>query len=497
MISDRTKKLIEVDQLSVRIGQKNVLSNISFTIRQGQAWAVVGPSGSGKTTLGKVIVSRRYITTGTLKLHFAYDACIVMVDQQHQFKNYNHFYYQARFNSSDSENSPIVEDMLIDVLQKNGNPTDMRLYRMEEVLRLLKIEYLRQTKLIKLSNGEHKRFQIAQALLQNPQILILDHPFVGLDKETRKILHEVVNQLISSGATIMLISAPTEIPDKITHVMELESGTLKQIYSRESFLSKERKHEINESLFSVDSRILESIDLPRYDAFSIAVHMKQVTVQYGNRTILDRVDWKIRKGEKWVLIGPNGAGKSTLLSLINGDNPQAYRNDIILFDRKRGSGESIWDIKSKIGFVSPELHLYFNRTMTCYEAIASGFSNKIVFDGKLSERQQFEIFQWMKLLRIAHLREKKLKDISLGEQRLVLLARALVKNPPMLILDEPCQGLDFNQKEQFIYLVDTICQYFQKTLIYVSHYVEEIPKCIDRFLSLEKGVAKNEQALHK
>lgn len=488
------RKLIEADQLSVSIGQKNILSNLSFTIRQGQAWAIVGPSGSGKTMLGKVIASSRYITTGTLKLYLAHGARIIMVDQQHQFKNYNHFYYQARFNGNDSENAPIVEEMLMHVQQKSSNSTDKDLYSIEEVLKLLKIEYLRQTRLIKLSNGEHKRFQIAQALLQNPQILVLDYPFVGLDKETRKILHEVVNQLISSGTIIILISMPTEIPDNITHIMELESGSLKHISSRKLFLSKQKKHESKEALLSVDAQVIKSIDSPPYEAFSIAVHMKQVTVQYGNRTILDKVDWKIRKGEKWALIGPNGAGKSTLLSLINGDNTQAYANDITLFDRKRGSGESIWDIKNKIGFVSPELHLYFNRSMTCYEAIASGFSNKMVFDSKLSDIQRSEVIQWMQLLRIDQLSEEKLKDVALGAQRLVLLARALVKNPPMLILDEPCQGLDSNQKGQFIYLIETICQNFQKTLIYVSHYPEELPKCIERFLFLEKGVAKKEQS---
>lgn len=484
-----TKTLIEADQLSIKVGQKNILNKISFTIRKGQAWAVVGPSGSGKTTLGKVIVSQRYVTEGSLKLHFGYHVPMVMVDQQHQFKNYDHFYYQARFNSNDSENSPIVEDTLWGVLQRDEKQSNVGGSQVEEVLRLLHIEYLRHTRLIKLSNGEHKRLQIAQALLQNPQVLVLDHPFIGLDQETRKILHEVINQLISSGITIILISSPTEIPARITHVMELESGTVRQIYDRMSF---EKRKEKKDAILPVDVQALEALSSSQYDTFSTAVHMKQVTVQYGDRKILNKVDWKILKGEKWALTGPNGAGKSTLLSLINGDHPQAYTNDITLFDRKRGTGESIWDIKSKIGFVSPELHVYFNRRMTCYEAIASGFLDKMVFKGQLSEPQKSNINQWMVLLQIAHLKEKPLGEVPLGVQRLVLLGRALVKNPPMLILDEPCQGLDFNQKEQLIYLVETICQYFEKTLIYVSHYTEEIPACVDQVLFLNQGVARSE-----
>lgn len=484
------EKIIEAEGLSVSMGQLHILSNLSFTIRQGQAWAVVGPSGSGKTMLGKVITHGRHITAGTLKLHFEHDARVVMVDQQHQFKNYHHFYYQARFNSNDSENAPVVEDALMRVLQNSRDSMNRRALCIDEVLKLFRIEYLRHTRLIKLSNGEHKRFQIAQALLQNPQVLILDDPFAGLDKDSRNILHEVVNQIIASGTTIMVITLPTEIPDKITHVLELEAGTMQQVLSRETFLNKERQQKRKRPPFSIDTQILASIDPPHPDTFSVAVHMKQVTVRYGNRTILDKVDWCIRRGEKWALIGPNGAGKSTLLSLINGDNAQAYANDITLFDRKRGSGESIWDIKNKIGFVSPELHLYFNRSMTCYEAVASGFSDKMIFDGNLLTGQQSGIAQWMRLLGIDQLSEKKLKDVALGAQRLVFLARALVKNPPMLILDEPCQGLDTDQKAQFIYLIEVICQHFQKTLIYVSHYPEEIPACIEKSLLLEKGVAK-------
>ncbi|MEO0331157.1 MAG: ATP-binding cassette domain-containing protein, partial [Bacteroidota bacterium] len=200
-------------------------------------------------------------------------------------------------------------------------------------------------------------------------------------------------------------------------------------------------------------------------------------------------NWQVNRGDKWSLSGPNGAGKSTLLSLINGDNPQAYANQIYLFDRKKGSGESIWDIKGRIGYISPELHLYFNRRLSCFEAVASGLTDTLISDKNLSAEQKATVAQWLNVFNLSHRKEKMLIELPLSEQRLVLLARALVKNPPVLLLDEPCQGLDTQQTQKFNAMVDTICQHFDKTLIYVSHYQQDIPTCVNQRLFLEKGKA--------
>lgn len=185
--------------------------------------------------------------------------------------------------------------------------------------------------------------------------------------------------------------------------------------------------------------------------------------------------------------GPNGAGKSTLLSLITADNPQAYANRIWLFGRRRGSGETIWEIKQKIGFVSPELHLYFDPGASCYEVVASGLFDTIGLFRPLAPEQEETVMLWMKLLSLQELRMRLLQQLSAGQQRMVLLARALIKNPPMLILDEPCQGLDDGQTAYFRELIAELCEAFDKTLIYVSHYRDELPHGIDKYLRLEQG----------
>ncbi|MGH2647015.1 MAG: ABC transporter ATP-binding protein, partial [Ginsengibacter sp.] len=210
-------------------------------------------------------------------------------------------------------------------------------------------------------------------------------------------------------------------------------------------------------------------------------------VTYNNRKILDHINWEVNKGECWSVSGHNGSGKSTLLSLITGDNPQAFANEIYLFDRKKGSGESIWDIKQKIGYVSPELHHYFESSCSCFEVVASGLFDTIGLFKVLSEKQKLIVTEWMSLLQIENFGKKLFKQLSNGEQRLVLLARALVKNPPLLILDEPCQGLDIEVSAWFIALINDICVRMKKTLVYVSHYEEEIPPCVAYTLKLEQG----------
>lgn len=221
--------------------------------------------------------------------------------------------------------------------------------------------------------------------------------------------------------------------------------------------------------------------------FSHIIRMEKVHVRYGDKMILDNIDWTVKPGECWLLSGPNGAGKSTLLSLITADNPQAYANEIYLFDRKRGTGETIWDIKKNIGYLSPELLLFFENSSSVFDAVASGLFDTIGLFRQVTDQQTQSIYHWLELLGIKSIARKRLHELSQGEQRKVLLARALIKNPPLLILDEPCQGLDDETEQELISLIDAICSKSGKTLVYVTHYANRRPQCIDKFIQLEKG----------
>ena len=472
------EKIVALKEVSVQLAGKPVLTGINLSIYQNEQWAIIGASGSGKTTLANALCGKLFFR-GDISFYLPPSSQVVLVEQQHRFKNRSNmgeFYYQQRFNATESEDAATAGEVL-------GNYSHAPLHQ-QEWLQTLHLEAILDKPLIQLSNGENKRLQLAKALLENPALLILDNPFIGLDVDGRKTLSAIIDTLATAGIHLILITTAQDLPASITHVAVLDNGRL---------VSGSRKEDYKPVTASIqfdtvfDKNILQQLHQQEAMSFSNAVSMKHVTILYGNKTILDDINWEVKRGERWSLSGPNGAGKSTLLSLITADNPQAYANNICLFDRKRGSGESIWDIKRHIGFVSPELHLYFDQTATCFEVIASGLFDTIGLFRRLSEEQEEQVKGWMQLLKMEALSGSTLRQVAAGRQRMVLLARALIKNPPLLILDEPCQGLDEEQAAYFKHLINLVCETFNTTLIYVSHYNKDIPECINKFLRLEDG----------
>ena len=467
---------LQVQQLSVRLSGQTVLRDVSFVLEKGDQLAIAGGMASGKTTLLKALAGQLTFS-GTVVFN-PQPRRKVLIEQQHQFTNLSHlssFYYQQRFNSCDAEDALTIHDALL--LQKY---TDDEIFA---ALAATGLEEKKDTHLIQLSNGEHKRFQLAEALLAGADCLLLDSPYTGLDKDARKMLDMILASLTDKGVQIILMMSHGQVPPFINKVAILEAGVLSSVISVAAYQSQEFT---NTTLIN---RLQTQLIPPAYTNpdFSIAIKMVNASVEYNNKKILDNINWEVKKGECWSVSGHNGSGKSTLLSLVNGDNPQAFANEIYLFDKRKGTGESIWDIKRKIGYVSPELHHYFDAAVSCFEVVASGLFDTIGLFRKISTAQETLVKQWMDLLQLSQLTNRRFQQLSNGEQRMVLLARALVKNPPMLILDEPCQGLDDAARRYFIDLVNTICVQLGKTLIYVSHYTEEIPPCVTSSLTLVEG----------
>ncbi|WP_232516256.1 ATP-binding cassette domain-containing protein [Chitinophaga caeni] len=492
--------LLTLRNIRVRYLDTTLFEDLSWQIENGEQWAIVGKSGSGKTTLLNTITGKYNVINGAIEHHyynayrdshdikdpyFNYRHLQATVGQQHDFKNRSNtteFYYQQRFNSADADEAISVREYLF------GEPGDV-LPSILALIEPLNLEPLLPKALIKLSNGETRRTLLAKALLKQPKLLLLDNPFVGLDVKARQHLHGIINHVIESGTAVILATMPGEIPSGITHVLQLDQNRVVNKFTRQEFVSQQRVKAPGQSfeLQPAEIALLRQLAAaaPSYN-FQQIVHMEKVKVKYGESTILENLDWTILPEEKWALLGPNGAGKSTLLSLINGDNPQAYANNIILFDRKRGSGESIWDIKKKIGFVSPELHQYFPNNSSCLQVVASGYFDTIGVHHKVNAEQLGNALKWMQLLGIQYFAEKSFKFCPGSIQRLTLLARALVKQPPLLIFDEPCQGLDQEQKEHFKQVIDMLCKYIPMTLIFVTHYSDEIPTAVDKLLELKK-----------
>ncbi len=476
------QKLLELIDISVSFGTNIVLHNLNFTIHHGEQWAIIGSSGSGKTTLVRVLEGSIFFT-GEVLFHSSKTndrkVSLALIEQQHRFKNYSssgEFYYQQRFHSVDADDAITVETLL---RESNELSEDERQYWLKE----LHLTPLLQMPLIQLSNGENKRLQIAQALLKNPDVIILDNPFIGLDAEGCLRLNAILKSICDAGTHIILLSSRKTIPGCITHVAELRQGTIVRAVPKDQFQNEQSSEYKRIKMLPATIPHDLFYEVP----FSTAVKMVNVHVQYGEKKILDSVNWEVKRGECWCVAGPNGAGKSTLLSLITADNPQSYANELYLFDRRRGSGETIWDIKRNIGFVSPELHLYFPYNAICDDVIASGLFDSIGVFRKISDQEQNQIEWWIDALHFQDVRSSMLSSLPLGQQRMVFLARALIKNPPLLILDEPCQGLDEEQAGLFKQLVDDSCRTLHSTLIYVSHVENDIPSCVTHILRLEQG----------
>lgn len=331
--------------------------------------------------------------------------------------------------------------------------------------------------IIKLSNGQKRKLLLAKALLKKPKLLLLDNPYIGLDIPTRQLMNQMINDLIESNLQIVLVTNKDDIPEKITHIAAMENFKIRQLNSLE-VLPKKQIEPIEEVYFPTKND--EGAD------FKIAVQFKNANVSYYKKQVLKNINWTVRKGEKWTLLGDNGSGKSTLLSLIYADHPQSYANDILLFDYPRGKGETIWDIKKMIGFVSPELHFYLKNQMTAFEVVATGFFDGFSIQRQLTQEEESTINAFFQYYYFQHLTKRKFQYLSTGEQRVVLLMRALVKKPALLIMDEPFQNLD----EQYIKLSLSLLDMYltdKDTLIYVTHYPEEIPACVNHFLYLKNG----------
>ncbi|MBI1342290.1 MAG: ATP-binding cassette domain-containing protein [Terrimonas sp.] len=470
---------LSLHHITVKRGSEFILKDIGFCIREQEQWAITGPVGSGKTTLAKVITGSIFYQ-GQVRYYREPTPAVMLVEQQHRFKNLSNtqtFYYQQRFNSFDAEDSQTLREAFESFTGKNITEKKIAAH-----LERLHLTELFDKPLVQLSNGENKRLQLAEALASAPDMLILDNPFTGLDIEGRKTLHQIINDICRDGTQIVLITDPANLPACITHIATLTNGTL-HTYNREEFPDVTWTENNKAGL----KDLLDKFQVPGQPDFDCAVIMKDVSVQYGDKMILDHINWQVKRGECWSISGPNGAGKSTLLSLVTADNPQAYANMIWLFDKRRGQGESIWDIKKMIGYVSPEMHLAFDPGYNSFEVVASGLFDTIGLFRKIHPEQEEQILQWMKIMEIEQLARKNLLQLSLGQQRMVLLARALVKNPPMLVLDEPCQGLDDAQSDFFNSMVNELCAVFGTTLLYVTHIPERMPDAITHYLSLENG----------
>lgn len=397
------------------------------------------------------------------------------------------YFLQQRWNQLEiDENTPIVKDKLEEAYQMAGEDTPERRALQQHIYELFHMQHLMDKYTILLSSGELRKFKLASTLFSEPRVLIMDNPFIGLDAETRDQLKELLKTLSSERALqiILVLSKSDDIPDFITHVVEVKDMKVLPKVTLAEYLAGRESVPAHVLSPELEQAIVDQPYSDREYHTQEVVKMNKVRIQYGERIILNDLDWTVMNGERWALSGQNGAGKSTLLSLVCADNPQSYACDITLFDNPRGSGESIWDIKKHIGYVSPELHRSYQRDLPAIRIVASGLMDSVGLYVKPKEEDMDKCRFWMKVFGLEGLEDRGFLKLSSGEQRLVLLARAFVKDPELLILDEPLHGLDNRNRRLVKDVIEAFCRRQNKTMIMVTHYKEELPACIDHSIFL-------------
>jgi molybdate transport system ATP-binding protein len=503
--------LLVLDDITIRWNGRTAFARSRWTWRRGEQWTVLGPNNSGKSLFALALCGKAPLSRGEIRYYFDAQAqqsgavpeqsiALLSPHLQRELATGESSFYQSRWHSGVSEgrrtvaqflSHPSVED--INPFQLDAPKGDPRLFRenRRRFSRWLGIEHLFRRKLAVLSNGEQRRVLLVHTLLRSPRLLILDDPFGGLDQSTRARLKTVIRRLMRSGLPVLLITnRPDELPPQTTHLLLVRNRRIIAQGTRRAVLQHPLARELGAKGFSLVGTppmarraVSSSIKTSR----TALVELNHVTVRLGNQRILDDVTWTMRRGEHWALLGPNGSGKTTLLSLIQGDNPQAYALDLRLFGRKPETTQTLWQMRRRIGWLSPELHLHYPAGWLCLDVVCSGFFNTAGLYEPCGSRQRAAARNWLRRFGLAGQAKKAFGELSLGDQRLVLLARAMVKKPKLLVLDEPCQGLDAAHRLSILGTVDKVIRQTRAGLLFVTHHAREMPACITHLLKLKSG----------
>ncbi|MBP5769984.1 MAG: ATP-binding cassette domain-containing protein [Bacteroidaceae bacterium] len=449
---------------------------VNLNIQQGEQVAIIGPNAAGKTRLVEILTGRwPLLSTGEISYHFpnALHRLASENIRQLSFRDSygdsdQSYYLQQRWNQHDIDDATPTVGQLLKAVNADE---ELR----AQLYTLFQLEPMLDKYIISLSSGELRKFQLTRTLLTAPRLLILDNPFIGLDVHARELLRNLLDKLVHETDLhlILVVTRTQDIPLFVNRIIRVEGL---RVIAQED----DQPHEPQKTLKSqCPQKNLPSSTPP-------ILRFSNVTIRYGSHVILKDLSWTVHRGERWALSGVNGSGKSTLLSLVCADNPQAYACDIELFGKRRGTGESIWDIKRHIGYVSPEMHRAYMKDLPAIDIVASGLHDSVGLYVRPRPEQRQTCIEWMERLGIANLADRTFLRLSSGEQRLCLLARAFVKTPDLLILDEPFHGLDDENRLLVTALIEAYCRRQDVTLIIVSHYEDELPACITHRLELQK-----------
>ena len=521
----KENSLIYINNCRVQDLHGTKIASLNWEMRAGEAWLVIGPNGGGKADFLRALAGEQQIlpndTTGDYSTHFEDSVEIVSLERAasliQQERDLDESEYINKIDEGRTGRRFICEVLGGPDAKHRHLPLPPIADRLETLpeVKLCGVEKILDRGLKFMSTGEIRRTLLCRALLSGKKLLILSDPFAGLDAQSRTILLEFFKTIVGKQknsdskdprTTIILgMERYHEIPDTITNVLEFAdskisfSGTKseyeKLISQREAQKAKSREKEKNAFIAELkkiqsETEVLQNNEENAHgDRSESLVKMNNVNVGWDDHRVLVDFNWEVKRGQHWLIRGPNGSGKTTLLELITGDNHQVFCNDVWLFGRKRGTGETIWDIKKNLGIVSYRWHVEYRMVggTDLESVIISGFKDSI---GLYEQKTDVEIQAarlWLKLGGFEGREHENFGSLSYGEQRAILILRAAVKAPKILILDEPCHGLDENYRQKILDLIETVAETGTTTILHVTHDPSEALPCEKHILELKPG----------
>lgn len=481
--------LIELRDCSLILDDHPVLDDVSFALRRGERWALIGANGSGKSMLLKMLRGDIWPTpTGREQRMYCLDGepsrqpakelvAYVGPERQDRYVRYGW----------DLSVTQVVITGLFDEDIPLTWPTRSQRMKVERLLRRFGLWGLRQRRVLTLSYGQRRLALVARAFAGNARVLLLDEVFNGLDTRAREKLKSALEQPRAGHDWIMTSHRPAELPGNVTHIARIQggrlvgAGTKRAMQKGASIAARSSRRRVGLRAIAAQPASLRS---SRRASGAPLVTIERTNIFRDYRPVIRNLDWTLKRGEHWAVLGGNGSGKSTLLSLVYGDLHPALGGRI----ERQGvpAGTRIEEWKRRVGWVSPELQANYFAAKSIEEIVISGRYASVGLNEPATRADRAAASRWLKFFGIEHLRERGPRRVSYGQMRLALIARAMVNDPELLLLDEPCTGLDGDVREQVLAVIERLA-HAGTQIVMAVHDAEDIVPAVLRVLRIGRG----------